>query len=644
MLLEQILKYPVVFAVGAVLSLLLARAWGPRALRWGFVDRPGGRKEHGHPVPTAGGIAVFLAFHAACAAVFLLPWRPFAGQVPIDWWLRFLPLSAGMAALGFLDDRFNLPPAAKLAGQVALIATAYAVGLRIETFQGVPLPGGFDFLFTMLWFLALTNAFNLIDGVDGLAAGIAVIASVGVAASLLLRHAPGDVLLFLGLAGACAGFLRYNFYPARVFLGDTGSLFIGFAFAALALSTHSKGPATAAIAAPLLAAGIPLFDSLLAIWRRTVRRVRAPNGARSGALLGVGEADAEHLHHRLLREGRAPRQVALLLYAGTAGLVALGLLVTVFNDRALGILSLAFLAGAYTVVRHLAWIELRDSGEAVMRGLATPVRRNRTLLVYVVLDLAVLGGVLALALYAMQRVPGAAHVDLRRQWVRHAPLDIGLPFLALLLFRSYSRVWYLARISEYAATGLAVVLGYAIALGIHLTGSSAAAAPGPWIVRFVLLAGVAAPAVVGLRAALRVAQDASHGALRALRGAGERGERTLVCGAGHRTTLFLRELAWPGVGGPALDVVGLVADDSALRGHRVYGIPVLGHPEDVPRLVREHRVRAVYLVEDVPAEIEERMRAAAAEAGARVVRWEIVERELAPGGQGAGENAETLKR
>jgi UDP-GlcNAc:undecaprenyl-phosphate/decaprenyl-phosphate GlcNAc-1-phosphate transferase len=399
---EAILKYPAVFIAGLLAALVVTPLWRRIAPRLGFLDRPGVRKIHRQVVPQGGGLALFIGFHAACAVVFLVPWKPFAGQLSIDWWFRFLPLSAGVVALGLLDDRFDLKPLIKLAGQILLAAAAYALDIRLQNILGLTMPGWVDFVATVVWFVALMNAFNLIDGLDGLATGIALIAATGIGLSLVFRGQPGDVLLFMGFAGACLGFLRYNYYPANVFLGDTGSLFLGFTLAALSISTNSKASFMAGIGVPLLAVGVPLFDTLLAVWRRSMRRMLHRDAGDEPAP-GIQQADADHLHHRLLRKGHGQNQVAWLLYAATFALVIVGLLASAFRDRALGILALAFLLAAYTVVRHLADIELRESGQVVLQGLSRPVRRNRTLIFYIagdllILNLALLAGRLLLDL------------------------------------------------------------------------------------------------------------------------------------------------------------------------------------------------------------------------------------------------------
>ena len=626
MTLESLLKYPLVFLLALLAVLLATPLWVRIAPALGFLDRPGHRKIHPLPIPVGGGVAVFIGFHAACALVFLFPWQPFAGQVSVEWWQRFLPLSACVVLLGLLDDRFDVPPLLKLAGQLGLAVAAYLLEIRVQNILGVALPGWFDFAATVIWFLLLMNSFNLIDGIDGLATGIAVIASFGIALSLVFRNAPGDVLLFLGLAGAGLGFLRYNFYPARVFLGDTGSMFIGFALASLAISTSSKGPAMAAIGMPMLAVGVPLFDTLLAVWRRSVRHVLA--GESRGALMGIDQGDAEHLHHRLLRGGRDHSQVALLLYGATALLASFGILASVFHDRAMGILGLAFLLGAYTIVRHLAGIELLDSGRAVLHGLARPVRRNRTLLFYVLADVAILNTALFVSAALMHAQGEWGPLDLKRLWIKAAPLDVGLPFLLLVLFRAYSRVWYLAHISEYVFTGLAVVIGYALACSIRMVSMGASMDSEECLLRFLLVTGVAVPGVVGIRALVRVVQDLMHWMNHGLRIETQRGPRTLVCGADYLGTLFLRQKIFNPTGQDTLEIIGLIDADEAKRGHRVHGIEVLGTYAELPILAEQHRIERVYLVDTLEPAQEAKLRESLAHLPIRLIRWQIAETDL----------------
>ena len=200
-----------------------------------------------------------------------------------------------------------------------------------------------------------------------------------------------------------------------------------------------------------------------------------------------------------------------------------------------------------------------------------------------------------------------------------------------MLSRAYSRVWYLARVSEYAATGLAVALGYAVAFGLRLLGVRDAGGPWEWTLYYLLLAGMAAPAIVFSRAALRVVQDLMP---RLLRGAEAPGgvppARALLCGAGYRSTLFLRQLAFRSRDHVPLEIVGIVSEDAAITGHSVHGVPVVGICRELPALVVKHRIDVLYLVEPIDESVLADLRRRLTVFGLRLVRWDIVETEIPP--------------
>jgi len=627
MLLETFIKYPVVFLAGLLVTLLLTPMWCCFAPRLGLMDYPGGRKIHRKAKPVGGGIAVFLGFHAACAAVFLLPWKPFAGQISIDWWFRFIPLSIGIVLLGLVDDRFELKPKLKLAGQILLAVGAYALNIRVQNVLGMNLLVWVDFCGTVFWFLAIMNAFNLIDGVDGLATGIALIAAIGIGGSLLFRHSPGDVLLLIGFAGACLGFLRYNFYPASIFLGDTGSLFLGFTLAALTISTNSKGPAVAAIGVPLLAVGVPLFDTALAIWRRSIRRILSDKIG-GEERVAVDQGDAEHLHHRLLQNGRKHNQVAWVLYAATALLALTGILTTVFNDKIIGILGIAFVVTAYTVFRHIVWIELRDTGEVVLQGIARPVHRNLSLIVYIVSDLLILNGAWVMSTFLMALQNGSVPLHLKSLWLQSVPLDLVLPFLILIVFRSYSRAWSLAGIVEYMMLGLACLMGGVVACATSLFFLSPGAAPWGLILHKIVLFGLAIPAIVGIRAFFRVVQDLMHRSGRHSLKADENRPRILVGGAGTDLTLYFRRQATVKCVNELDVIVGILSDDPALTGHFINGYRVLGAAQALPALIRKKNVQELIWVGEVDRDELTAISNDLRDTGVRLRRWRVVEEDV----------------
>jgi len=526
--------------------------------------------------------------------------------------------------LGMIDDRISLKPMVKLLGQITIAVAAYCMHIRFQNVLGISLPDAVDFGLTLLWFLVWMNAFNLIDGIDGLATGIGLIAALGIGVSLVFRKSPGDVLLFLALAGACLGFLRYNFYPAQVFLGDTGSLFIGFTLAALSISTSSKGPAVAVIGMPLLAIGVPLFDTILAVWRRSVRRL-LDRDSPGGIASRIQDGDAEHLHHRLLKHGRQHNQVAWMLYGGTALLTSIGVLVSVFRDRAIGILALGFVITSYVVFRHLAWIELQDSGTVVLRGIHRPVRRNRTLLFYLLFDALVLNLAWLASVFLLDLQDGVRDVAVKAQWLRSMPVDVVIPFLMLILFRSYTRVWYLARVAEYATTGVALLLGMAAACALTLIGASSGVAIWHTVLHHTVMGGLALPAVVGGRAALRVVQDLMQSYQRCAGDGAERCERVIVWGAGYRTTLFLRQIACDSGRKRPLQVAGIFSDDDPMRGHFVHGVRVIGNVRAIPAFVREKKIETLYIVEAVPEAVRQAICQSLAGTGVRVIEWKITE-------------------
>ena len=284
------------------------------ACRRGWLDRPGGRHQHTRAVPRLGGVALFAGLVAGCGVL----WAAGLGQ-------SVAPALAGASVVwlvGLWDDLRGLRPAAKLAGQVAAALVSVALGLRVEfvtaphLWKSAPAEvlhlGWSSYPLTVLWLVSLSNAVNLLDGLDGLAAGVVAIAAVPTAVAALGRGFVEAAALLAVLGAGCLAFLRYNFHPARIFMGDSGALLLGFTFGAAAVAGTAKGPAAMTLLVPVLSLGVPLLDTAWAV----VRRLRAGRS--------VAEADAGHLHHRLLNGGRRQVwQVVLLLYAVTAALGAI---------------------------------------------------------------------------------------------------------------------------------------------------------------------------------------------------------------------------------------------------------------------------------------------------------------------------------
>ena len=301
-------EYMMVFFVAAGVALLLTPAVILLADKTGAMDAPDARKVHRKPIPRIGGIGIYAAFMAAMLMVIKM--TDFDYEVGFE--LAGLMLSGSLIVLlGIIDDYKNLPAKVKLVGQIlAALVLVVAFDVRID-FITDPLG---DYLYleylavpaTVFWIVGLTNTMNLIDGLDGLAAGVAVIASVTIMLVALQDGILLVAILTAALAGAAFGFLYYNFNPARIFMGDSGSMFLGFMLAGISVIGAVKCAATIAMIVPLLALGLPILDTTFAIIRRY----------RGG--VPIFKPDRGHLHHRLLDLGFTQRQAVLLMYVISA--------------------------------------------------------------------------------------------------------------------------------------------------------------------------------------------------------------------------------------------------------------------------------------------------------------------------------------
>jgi UDP-N-acetylmuramyl pentapeptide phosphotransferase/UDP-N-acetylglucosamine-1-phosphate transferase len=622
---QVILKYPAVFLAALGLTYALTPLCGKLAVALGLVDRPGGRRQHPGQVPRGGGLAVFLGFHVGCAVVFLLPWRAFGGQLDARWWWAFLFLSGLLMCFGLVDDRWEVRPWTKLLGQTVVALLAFGLDMRVGRLVGVAPPAWVDGLFTVLWFLAIVNAFNLIDGLDGLAAGLACIAAAGMCGALLIRHQPADAMVLLALLGCSLAFLRYNYHPASIFLGDAGSTFLGFALAAVAVSSGVKGTAVAAIGMPLLAVGIPLFDIFLAIWRRTIRGYLSRRAAVAGGENGVHvfRADTDHLHHRLRQAGLSQPTAAIVLYGVAFALVAVGLLSLWMESHALGIYILAFVAGTYVVVRHVARVELWDSGTAILHGLSRPSRKVVAVLMYVPLDILILG--VALSASVVAAGPDREFRALKLEWLELSPVWVGVPFLALCAMNTYRRVWSRARVSEYV--GLSFGLLAAIVATAGVSDLLGAFPDAELFSRTLVFSAVALPAATGVRAFRRAVQDAMARMRRRTPAApGHAPRNVVIYGAGYRCTLLLRAMSFSlADGGADQHVVGLLDDDPNLRGRLVHGHRVFGGMETVvPEFLRSRQIDEIIVAAPLDEQTTRRLMAAAGDV--RVSEWRIERR------------------
>jgi UDP-GlcNAc:undecaprenyl-phosphate GlcNAc-1-phosphate transferase len=257
--------------VSFALSLILTPIFRDIFRSYGVVDAPdGGRKLHKYPVPRVGGIAIACSYVGCFFVVPLLSKNPFEDKLSLVW--NVLPAFGVIFAVGVIDDLFGLKPWQKLIGQLAAAGLAYWAGVRIVDVVGFHSASWWSMPVTILWLLTTTNAFNLVDGMDGLAAGVGLFATLTIFLAAVLHGNTPLALATFPLAGCLLGFLCYNFNPATIFLGDSGSLLIGFLLGCFGVIWTQKSATFLGMAAPLMALSIPLLDVGLAIVRRALKR------------------------------------------------------------------------------------------------------------------------------------------------------------------------------------------------------------------------------------------------------------------------------------------------------------------------------------------------------------------------------------
>ncbi len=333
----------IAFATALVVVLWTTPIVKAIGLRNGLVDQPGDpRKIHKRPMVRLGGVSIFLG----CLTALLLVWAlgGFGVMPPANEYEIWGVTIGGLLffLIGLADDLISLSALTRLVLECAVASLAWAVGVRID-FLTIPFLGLVQFTdwvslpLTVVWLVGITNAINMIDGLDGLAAGVSGIAAVVMLVVSLFMHEPGAALIAAALAGGCLGFLRYNFNPAQIFMGDGGAYYLGFTLAGVGVIGLVKSVTTVAVLLPYLILAVPIVDVFTVVVDR-IRRGKSPFAA-----------DKRHLHHRLLQAGLPQRLVVLLIYALTLWVGSLALAISDFPAGG------TYAAVATVLLGYIAW-------------------------------------------------------------------------------------------------------------------------------------------------------------------------------------------------------------------------------------------------------------------------------------------------
>ena len=556
----------------------------------GLMDQPDERRVHQTPIPRAGGLAVWLTF---VLAMLLLTQSGVMGPVKgLQGTWAFILSSVILVAVGLVDDRMGVPARVKLGCQIAAALVYWWLKPGgAGNLLGVAVPWFVDLACWIAWIVLLINAFNLIDGLDGLCGGLV---AISLTCMVVLEVAQGSLseALILGLMVACiGGFLCYNRNPARIFLGDTGSMILGLFLATMASDVVGRKTLVGAVLLPVAVAGVPLIDVGLAIWRRSVRSVVSQWSG--GLPIGIFSPDKDHLHHRLLARGWSQRKVTRALHGLAILISVVALLPTILGGVGTVLAALSAFVIVLFGLKHLASVEFIQSGSLIhlaIKRRASGVKRRA---VYFLYD----AGSLATACMAALMIDanlGKRDFLLAQPWV--LPLVFtGMGMTMLWLLKIYRRVWARARLREFVL----VSGGLLFAAGAAGTLVDVAAGDLTWrMVRVSLMTAAFAGAVVLLPRALpeifrELAIDSIH---RQTQRNPAAVQRVLVYGAGDLGSLYLDYLAnIPPDHFECLQVMGLVDDKPALRGRLIRGFEILGTLEDLPRLGRELGLDGVIL-------------------------------------------------
>jgi UDP-GlcNAc:undecaprenyl-phosphate/decaprenyl-phosphate GlcNAc-1-phosphate transferase len=575
------------FALSAVLSQL----GKPLARRMGFVARPSADRWHRREVPLLGGCAI------AAAVVIALVIVPATER-------RLLLVLAGALAVGlvgFIDDVRPIRPQTRLVWQILAASAMAALGLQLRL-SGYP---SIDVLLTLFWIVGITNAFNLLDNMDGLAAGLGAIV---VFFRLMFFLSDGDLQaaqVAAAVLGACLGFLVHNFHPASIFMGDAGSLFLGFLVAGLSLvGTFAYSRSTVSVLLfPVLLLLVPIFDTTFVTLVRT------------WAGRPISQGGRDHTSHRLVASGLSERGAVLLLYgvATLCGVVAFQMYAGTFSTS---LVLVAFLAIGLTLLGvYLARVEVYAAGEGEPAARGAFVRLIHSFpytrqVLTVVLD----SGLITLAYYCAYRLRyEQVYAEAAPFFVRSLPIVLPIQLASFAAFRVYQGVWRYTgvpdavRLTKAVSAGCAASL-IALLLLFRFEGYSRAVFVMDWTLLLLF--------VGGSRLSFRLLDEMFR------HGASDK-NRVLIYGAGDGGVLALREMR----NNPRLGrlVVGFIDDDRWKRGTQVHGVPVFGDIDVVAELLEKHAISEVVVAsEKIPLH---RLRALTEQCearGATVVRASMV--------------------
>lgn len=611
-----------VFGCTLCLGLFLTKTMVLVGPKLGLMDQPDGRRVHLTPIPRAGGIAIWLSFLASAWGLFLFFPEDFQ-SAHRRYLSAFSIASALLMVIGVIDDWRGMRASVKLGGQI--LAACLFFWLEPSLHESIPYFGKAPTLVAAVVFIAwcvlLINAFNLIDGLDGLCSGLVLVALCTLGALGLFRGSTAEAMMVFVMMAAVLGFYRYNLNPAQIFLGDAGSMTLGFFLATSATQLGGKWTIAEAMMLPLAIAGVPLLDVLLAVWRRSIRKklnlARGEKVAQS-----IFAPDRDHLHHRYLDRGMKHSHVALLLQVFALLVATLCLFPIILGGRALVITATGFFILALIGLQHFARIELVQSGSILHHVIKRQERRRSTAVMqysYDVIALTLAGwvGMIMETNYGFRNETGVWSLEFLFLFVLSG-------IVVLKLLRTYHRVWGRATLREFFVVAASLTLGGLVTSSLwsfsnqDVTWSDfrCGFVASQFSIWLILLPRAIPEAIREL------ALDSRH---RKFADTGENRQQVLVYGAGTCGNLFIGNLksCEPGEFSH-LRVVGFIDDNPVLRRRLLQGFRIFGGLDCLAELIKKHPIDGIIVaITEQNPEVLKKVSRVATKLNLQVYEWKV---------------------
>ena len=593
----------------AVLSLLLTRCLLWLLPRWGMVDKPDFKRHiHQVAIPRGGGLAIIISF---AIVVFLFFWCVMHENAELfRESMRFLAPCAILLPLGMCDDKFGLSAKTKFAFQILAAVFAWWLGFRLAVFFGLTLPPWVCLILTILWIVGFINAFNMIDGVDGLAAGVGIISAVCMGFISLSKGYFDFSTLLLIFSGASLGFLYYNWHPAKVFMGDTGSMFIGYLLAVAGLKLNAHLASVSSIGIPLLACGIPVLDMFCAVWRRLLGNQNAENNEEGASetqktsfmsrilhlAQRLGTADQKHLHHRLLNYfNRNQRKTVWTIYLLAIGMGCAGILCCVFPENKVAFMLLILLCTFGYSINRLAFIELWQTTELAYHDFQSA--RTGVIISYFINPLADLSFIVFAYIFASQHRHLATEELLRY---------VGILMAVLLTSRSYRVFWNFAVSDDYFRLIRTLFYGFILARGSDVL------LPSHHVTRLHSYAACVAVILIVLERLglhyLRNWQSQRFSSTTLDKDNSSHKIRTLLYGVSPLTRFYRNRLLSDIEKAGNEELVGIIAIERRFLHSYCFGLKVVGTIDDLGRIVTLRHINKIVVTKLPPMDELERLK------------------------------------